>query len=59
MNREEDRIISATVRPEDRDTDTSLRPKLLRDYVGQEAVRASLKMYIAAAKSHHKTPISR
>ncbi|MBQ7182459.1 MAG: Holliday junction branch migration DNA helicase RuvB [Clostridia bacterium] len=49
MNREEDRIISATVRPEDRDTDTSLRPKLLRDYVGQEAVRASLKMYIAAA----------
>ena len=49
MNREEDRIISATVRPEDRDIDMSLRPKLLRDYVGQEAVRTSLKMYIDAA----------
>ena len=49
MNREENRIISATVRPEDHETDTSLRPKTLRDYVGQEKVRASLKTYITAA----------
>ncbi len=45
----QNRIISATIRPEDRETDVSLRPKLLRDYVGQEKVRASLKMYIDAA----------
>ncbi len=49
MNRDESRIMSAAMRPEDGETDTSLRPKLLRDYVGQEKVRSSLKMYIEAA----------
>lgn len=35
---------------EDGDTDTSLRPKVLNDYIGQEKAKENLKIYIEAAK---------
>ncbi len=35
---------------DDGDTDTSLRPKRLEDYIGQEKVKENLKIYIEAAK---------
>ncbi|MFI5019479.1 MAG: AAA family ATPase, partial [Dongiales bacterium] len=36
--------------PEDR-IDTSLRPQAIEEFVGQEQLRANLKVFIAAARS--------
>ena len=44
-----DRILTSDVRQEDGDIDFSLRPRTLRDYVGQESVKNSLHIYIQAA----------
>mgnify|MGYP003313917733 CR=1 FL=1 len=46
----ENRIITTSYTREDGDTDTSLRPKTLEDYIGQEKVKENLKIYIEAAK---------
>ena len=47
----ENRIVSTSYTAEDGDTDVSLRPKRLEDYIGQEKVKNNLKVYIEAAKS--------
>ncbi|NLJ64348.1 MAG: Holliday junction branch migration DNA helicase RuvB [Christensenellaceae bacterium] len=46
---ENERLITSRMMPEDRDNEYSLRPKTLREYVGQESVKGSLKIYIKAA----------
>ncbi len=46
----ENRIISTSFSSEDSDTDISLRPKTLDDYIGQDKVKENLKVYIDAAK---------
>ena len=46
----ENRIVSTSFSAEDSDTETSLRPKSLDDYIGQEKVKENLKVYIDAAK---------
>lgn len=46
----EDRIISSSLKPEDLDYEGSLRPKTLREYIGQEKVKERLKIFIEAAK---------
>ena len=46
----ENRIVSTTEAPEDADVDTSLRPKQLSEYIGQDKVKNNLKVYIDAAK---------
>lgn len=46
----ENRIMSTSYTKEDSGTDTSLRPKSLDDYIGQEKVKENLKIYIEAAK---------
>ena len=46
---ESDRIMTSGVHREDGDIETSLRPKSLREYVGQAAVKESLSIYIRAA----------
>ncbi len=46
---ENDRILTSDVRQEDGDIELSLRPRALRDYVGQESVKSSLNIYIQAA----------
>ena len=48
---EEDRLVMPGQRTEDEDV--SLRPKLLKEYVGQEKVRSSLDVYIQAALARH------
>ena len=53
MNEEfdfENRIMTTSYTKEDSGTDTSLRPKILDDYIGQEKVKENLKIYIEAAK---------
>lgn len=46
----EERIISANLIMEDEETELSLRPRFLAEYIGQEAVKENLKVYIEAAK---------
>ncbi|WDU84364.1 hypothetical protein PWK10_08930 [Caloramator sp. Dgby_cultured_2] len=50
----EDRIISSSLKPEDLDYEGSLRPKTLREYIGQEKVKERLKIFIEAAKKEEK-----
>ncbi len=46
-----DRIITTTLIEEDVKIENTLRPKLLKDYVGQSAIKENLKVYIDAAKA--------
>ncbi len=46
----EDRIITSTFTTEDEETEVSLRPRTLDDYVGQEKAKENLKIFIEAAK---------
>ena len=45
----EDRLIDATAVDEEVSQDRALRPKLLRDYVGQEEVREQMEIFVSAA----------
>lgn len=48
---EEERIIDGrTASPYEENVDRALRPSLLNEYVGQEAIREQLQIFIAAAK---------
>jgi Holliday junction DNA helicase RuvB len=44
------RIITTEVLEEDKKIETGLRPQLLKDYIGQEKAKETLKIYIQAAK---------
>ena len=44
----EERLITSTRRPED--VDAALRPKSLTEFIGQEAARGNLRVFIEAAK---------
>ncbi len=46
----QDRIVSAKARPEEAATETSLRPRRLDEYVGQEKVKENLHIAIQAAR---------
>lgn len=46
----EKRVISTQIQKEDIKIEGSLRPQYLKDYIGQEKVKNTLKVYIEAAK---------
>ncbi len=46
----DNRIITTELREEDIDIDTSLRPRILDEYTGQEKVKENLTIFIEAAK---------
>lgn len=46
----ENRIVGAEYSPEDVDTEISLRPKMLGEYIGQAKAKENLEIYINAAK---------
>lgn len=46
----ENRIVSTEYSSYDSDTDITLRPKTLEDYIGQDKAKENLKVYIDAAK---------
>lgn len=50
-----DRLISPIVEPEDEVLDFSLRPKTLKEYIGQEKIKANLSIAIEAAKKRGET----
>ena len=49
----ENRLVSTEYLPED-DGDNPLRPRTLRDYIGQEKVKENLSVFIDAAKLRHE-----
>lgn len=49
------RMITTELMEEDRKLESSLRPQLLTDYIGQAKVKDNLKIYIEAAKQRKET----
>ena len=49
LSQEEERVITPVYRDDD-DQENKLRPKMLKDYVGQEKVKHNLDVYMHAAK---------
>jgi Holliday junction DNA helicase RuvB len=58
-NTYEDRLISSTVLETDprgeKEIESSIRPKYLKDYVGQESVCRQMEIFIQATKKRHET----
>lgn len=50
MDEKENRIVTSSIKNEDSDIESSLRPKLLENYIGQNKVKEKLKIFIEAAK---------
>jgi len=50
-----ERFVSSSMISEDIDTEVSLRPKTMADYVGQNKVKENLKVYIEAAKKRNES----
>lgn len=51
----ERRIINTEPTSEDRQTDKSLRPLFLEEYIGQEKIKNNIKVYIEAAKARSES----
>lgn len=51
---ETDRMIDATVREDEQQVDRAIRPRRLNDYIGQQAVREQLNVFISAAKARQE-----
>src|SRR5437763_9997443 len=51
----DDRILNAQPEPDDLQAELSLRPKLLREYIGQNKVKANLEISITAARNRGET----
>jgi len=49
-----DRMISPKPRSEDVSLDTSLRPRSLAEYIGQEKIKENLRIFISAAKGREE-----
>ncbi len=54
MGEDEERIICPGYEPSDSDIETSLRPRVITDYVGQDKVKENLKIFIEAAKKREE-----
>ena len=56
MEENEYRMMSPEFTQNDNDTEISLRPKTLDDYIGQEKVKENLKIYMDAALGRGEPP---
>ena len=50
-----DRFITSTKNSTDLEIENSLRPKTMKEYVGQEKIKSNLEIYIKAAKNRGET----
>lgn len=55
-NDESNRVITASLRAEDSELEGSLRPRLLREYIGQAKVKETIDIFIQAARKR-KEPL--
>lgn len=51
---ETERIVSSWKRPDDWDTEVSLRPRTLEEYIGQSKVKEHMRLFITAAKQRNE-----
>ncbi|TYL47804.1 Holliday junction branch migration DNA helicase RuvB [Marinomonas sp. IMCC 4694] len=51
---EQDRIISAELKGNDRQVDRAIRPQSLAEYIGQPVVREQMDIFIQAARQRHE-----
>ncbi|HHU33062.1 MAG: Holliday junction branch migration DNA helicase RuvB [Zhaonellaceae bacterium] len=51
----EERLVSRSLREEDIEIEFSLRPRFLREYIGQKKVKENLSIFIEAAKMRRET----
>jgi Holliday junction DNA helicase RuvB len=51
---ESDRLVTASGTSEDEALDRAIRPKRLSEYVGQQAVREQMEIFIQAARNRHE-----
>jgi holliday junction DNA helicase RuvB len=49
------RVLDPTVAEDEREADLSLRPKLLREYIGQQKVKANLEISLEAARKRKES----
>lgn len=54
MSENEDRIVHADIREEDLEIETSLRPKSIEEYIGQDKAKEKLDIFIKAAKGRRE-----
>lgn len=50
----ENRIVASEYSPEDSEVETSLRPRTMSDYIGQEKAKENLAVYIEAARGRNE-----
>ena len=50
----ENRIVASEYSPEDSEVETSLRPRTMADYIGQEKAKENLAVYIEAARGRNE-----
>jgi len=48
--KQEERIVTSTMTEDDREIEVSLRPRTIREYIGQEKVKEKMEIFIEAAK---------
>lgn len=46
---QDNRVVSGVIRSEDADLEQTLRPRLLKEYIGQDRIKHNLSVFIAAA----------
>lgn len=51
----DERMIAANAREDEQDTENILRPRALRDYIGQDTVKTNLSVFMSAAKKRGET----
>jgi Holliday junction DNA helicase RuvB len=55
MEEMNERIIARSVKDEDLDTEVTLRPKWIDEYIGQDKAKEKLKIFIQAAKARNES----
>ncbi|MFH1112029.1 MAG: Holliday junction branch migration DNA helicase RuvB [Patescibacteria group bacterium] len=55
MTKDNERIVAQKEQTEDKVLDTTLRPKTLAEYVGQEQVKTNLHIFLSAAKKRQES----
>lgn len=55
MDDTNDRIVASEVKVEDLENDISLRPKWVKDYIGQDKAKEKLNIFIEAAKKRNES----
>jgi Holliday junction DNA helicase RuvB len=54
MNRNDERIVTGSIKDEDRENEITLRPRWIDEYIGQDKVKEKLKIFIKAAKERNE-----